>query len=99
MNATSLESHAIQSVAKAIEVSWTSGGLDKLEVYRLSNVPEVWIRKDANMQMFGLVGERYEPLQQSQFVPGLKLEQLLPFIEVMPMTRAVREYRAALKRG
>ncbi|HYQ91776.1 MAG TPA: Uma2 family endonuclease, partial [Candidatus Competibacteraceae bacterium] len=30
----------------AIEVVWTSGGMDKLEVYRDLEVPEVWIWQD-----------------------------------------------------
>jgi Uma2 family endonuclease len=81
----------------AIEVVWTSGGLDKLEVYRKLHVREVWVWKDERIDVFELRGERYERIERSALLPALDLTTLLSFVGVKPMTRAIREYRAALR--
>lgn len=80
----------------AIEVVWTSGGLNKLEIYRKLGVREVWIWKGGRIQVFVLRGESYAEADSSEVLPGIDLSLLLRFIDVKPMTRAVREYRAAL---
>jgi len=54
----------------AIEVVWTSGGIDKLEVYRKLRVREVWIHEKGTLQLFALHGERYEPLAASEVLGG-----------------------------
>jgi hypothetical protein len=81
----------------AIEVVWTSGGLDKLEVYRKLAVREVWIWKRGKLEVFGLRGQEYVPLERSELLPALDLDALVRYIDVKPMTRAVTEYRAALR--
>lgn len=81
----------------AIEVIWTSGGLDKLDVYRKLAVREVWVWKGDRIRMYELRGEVYEPINSSGVLPALDLEQLWRFVGIRPMTRAVREYRAALQ--
>jgi Uma2 family endonuclease len=40
----------------ALEVVWTSGGLDKLDAYRVLGVTEVWQWRDQAMRMFTLRG-------------------------------------------
>jgi Uma2 family endonuclease len=81
----------------AIEVIWTSGGIDKLEVYRKLGVREVWIWKRGRIEVFALRGERYEAIERSELLPGIDLAELVRFVEQQPMTRAVREYRARLR--
>jgi hypothetical protein len=49
------------------------------------------------IEVFVLRGESYARLDRSELLPGIDLTELLRFIEVRPMTRAVREYRAALQ--
>ena len=83
----------------AIEVIWTSGGVDKLEVYKKLHVKEVWIWKAGSMETFSLRGASYERIDRSEVLPGIDLAVLLQFIDVRPMTRAVTEYRAALRRS
>jgi len=81
----------------AIEVIWTSGGLSKLEVYRKLDVREVWIWKASKIEVFTLRDENYVPLERSELLPDIDLEQLLAFVDVKPMTRAVTKYRAVLR--
>jgi Uma2 family endonuclease len=83
----------------AIEVVWTSGGIDKLEVYRKLRVREVWIHERGTLRLFALRGERYEPLAASEVLTGIDHELLCSFVTVRPMTRAVRAFREKLLRG
>jgi Uma2 family endonuclease len=81
----------------AIEVIWTSGGLDKLELYRKLGVREVWIWMRDRFETHALRGERYESMAGSEVLPGIDLEELARYVGITPMSRAVREYRAALE--
>jgi Uma2 family endonuclease len=81
----------------AIEVIWTSGGLSKLDIYRKLGIREVWIWKKGTLTPYVLRGEQYEPIERSELLPGVDLAQLVRYVEVQPMTKAVREYRAALR--
>lgn len=83
----------------AIEVVWTSGGIDKLEVYRKLGVQEVWIWRQGTFEVFSLRDAQYARVERSEIVRGLDLAVLLRFVDVRPMTRAVTEYRAALRTG
>lgn len=81
----------------AIEVIWTHGGVDKLEVYRKLGVREVWVWKDAAIAVYTLRGDAYLPIDRSELLPDLDHALLLRFVETRPMTRAVTEYRALLQ--
>jgi Uma2 family endonuclease len=81
----------------AIEVVWSSGGINKLAIYSKLGVREVWIWKAGRIQIFALRGDAYAEAEASEVLPGIDLALLLRFVDVKPMTRAVREYRAALE--
>jgi Uma2 family endonuclease len=83
----------------AIEVMLARGGLNKLEIYRRLGVREVWVWKRGAIEVFALRGDRYELLPVSELVPAIDLSLLLTFVDVRPMTRAVRAYREAIPRG
>jgi Uma2 family endonuclease len=83
----------------AIEVVWTNGGLDKLEIYRKLGVREVWIWEAGVLSLFELDGDEYKQIPSSGVLAGIDTEQLLRFVEVRPMTRAVREYRELVRGG
>lgn len=84
----------------AIEVIWTSGSVNKLEIYRKLGVPEVWIWRNRELQVYTLgADETYARVERSKLLPGIDLAQLLTFVDTRPMTRAVKEYRAALRAG
>lgn len=54
----------------ALEVVWTSGGIDKLEVYRRLEIPEVWFWIDDRVEVHVLAGDRYERRDTSVLLPG-----------------------------
>jgi len=82
----------------AIEVIWTSGSVNKLDVYRKLGVQEVWVWQQAELRVFSLGGDQtYARIERSRLLPQLDLAELLSFVDIRPMTRAVKEYRAALR--
>jgi Uma2 family endonuclease len=80
-----------------IEVIWTSGRIDKLDIYRQLGVAEVWLWRRGRIQPYCLRGERYEPVAASEVLPGLDLELLTVFIERPTTSEAIRGYREALR--
>ncbi len=82
----------------AIEVIWTSGGLDKLEIYRGLSVREVWVWRHGRIQVHVLKGGRYVEAPRSQLLPELDLERLQSSLLKPDQTQAVRDYRHWLRR-
>ena len=82
----------------AIEVVWTSGGLDKLEIYRKLGVREVWFWIDDKLSVHVLEGRRYVRATRSHLLKGLDLELLARSARHASPAKAPRLYRAALRR-
>lgn len=83
----------------AIEVIWTSGGLDKLEVYRGLGVREVWLWREEVLSIHVLRGHGYVASERSEVLPEIDLALLASFLKAESQTQAVRQYRAALRGG
>jgi Uma2 family endonuclease len=81
----------------AIEVIWTAGGLDKLEIYRKLGVGEVWFYERGSLKFFRLRGETYEECQRSPLLPGVDPELFLRCMAEPSQVAAVRSLRAALR--
>ena len=81
----------------ALEVVWTSGLVDKMEVYRGLGVREVWVWRKGRIDVNLLRGDRYERAARSELLPGLDLELLATFLGRRDQTTAVREFRAVLR--
>ena len=64
----------------AIEVVETSGGINKLEVYRKLGVGEVWFFKNNQFEIYQLQGETYQQIAQSQVLPNLDLNMLAEYV-------------------
>lgn len=77
----------------AIEVIWTSGGLDKLEIYRKLAVPEVWFYERGSLKFFALQGESYEECSRSPLLPGADPDLLLSCMAEPSQAAAVRALR------
>ena len=54
-----------------LEVIRTNPLLDKLDVYRGFDVPEVWLFRNAEFELYRLAGDRYERIPRSSFLPEL----------------------------
>jgi Uma2 family endonuclease len=81
----------------AIEVIWTSGGLDKLEIYARLGIGEVWFWRDGRIEVHVLRGDRYESAERSALFPHLDVALLCSFLDRPTALQAVRAFRDALK--
>lgn len=80
----------------AIEVIWTSGGLDKLEIFRKLDVREVWVWRRGRIGIHALRGEGYQEIPASEILPGIDLDQLLSCLDHPTASQAIRAYRELL---
>jgi Uma2 family endonuclease len=83
----------------AIEVIWTSGGLDKLQIYRKLRVREVWIWRRNELTAHALRDLFYQPVSESQILPGIDLGQLAGFLDQPTTSAAIRAYRDLLRKA
>ena len=83
----------------AIEVTWTSGGIEKLEIYRRLRVSEVWVWEKGTIQIHVLTGDQYQPAVRSRVFPDLDVPMLASFLEHPTALQAVRAFREALEGG
>ena len=80
-----------------IEVIWTSGSIDKLEIYRRLKVGEVWFWKNDVLSVHVLSEGRYQMAERSALFPELDLKLLCSFLDRRSATEAMRDFRAALR--
>jgi Uma2 family endonuclease len=81
----------------AVEVMWTHGGIDKLDVYRGLGVREVWIWMKDEPKAYELRGGAYVEISQSVVIPALSPSFIAGFLDCETQTEAVRKLRAALR--
>jgi Uma2 family endonuclease len=80
----------------AIEVMWTHGGLDKLDVYRGLGVREVWIWKKEKLKAYELRGDAYVEISRSVVIPGLTPSFIEGFLDCETQTEAMMMLRRAV---
>lgn len=78
----------------AIDVVWTSGGLDKLTVYQGLRIPEVWFWTNGGLHLYVLQGDGYVENPRSELLPGFDPELLTQYMNMQNQTQAVRAFRS-----
>jgi len=83
----------------------TSGGINKLEVYRRLNIKEVWLWQNQRFSLYYLREETpvnfietcgYESIDRSVILPDLDLEMLAEYVQYANSLRAAKEFRQRL---
>lgn len=80
----------------AIEVIWSSTGLNKREIFRKLGVRELWTWRRGGFTVHALRGDTYEELSRSEVLPGIDLDEVASFLDRPSASQAMREYRSAL---
>ena len=80
----------------AIEVVFTSGGIDKLQLYKRLGIPEVWFWEDGVLSIYYL-REEYEQVDRSELLPELDIALLVRHITYFDQYDAVTEFIKALR--
>ena len=82
-----------------IEVVHTSGGIDKLEVWRRLGAREAWFWINGRIYVYCLVDGAYRECATSVAIPGIDLDAIARIVattERSEQTEAVRAYRKSL---
>ena len=80
----------------AIEVVVTSGGADKLEIYRRLRVKEAWFWQDEGFAIFCLQGDRYQESDRSELLPDLDFNVFAQWVRHPSSLEAVKRFRRSL---
>jgi len=82
-----------------LEIALTSGGVDKLEIYRRFKVPEVWFWRRNKLEIFALSEtEVYRSLTRSRLLPGLDIALLKRCVSIRSWQRARQAFRTGLSK-
>ncbi len=86
----------------AIEVVFSSGGINKLEVYKRLKIKEVWFWEDGVLEIYHLRGEGnkfyYEKISSSEEVKGIDLDLFLCCINMVNHVDAIKTFQQALQK-
>ncbi len=86
----------------AIEVVFTSGGINKLEAYKRLKIAEVWFWEDGVLEIYHLREEgdqlRYEKVTTSEAVPGIDLELLLRCVTMVNHVDAIKTFQQVIQK-
>jgi Uma2 family endonuclease len=82
----------------AIEVQWTRGGIDKLEIYAGLGVREVWIwHRTRTISVHVLRGDAYAEVTTSELLPDLDLALMASLVPTEDQSEAVATLRRAMR--
>ncbi len=85
----------------AIEIIFSSGGINKLEAYKRLRISEVWFWQDGVLALYHLRGDGeqldYERIEQSESVSGIDLELLLRCINMVNHVEAVKTFQQGIQ--
>jgi Uma2 family endonuclease len=85
----------------AIEIVFSSGGIDKLEAYKRLKIAEVWFWEDGVLEVYHLRGAGegmyYEKIMQSEAVPGIDFELLLRCVNMVNHVEALRTFQQGIQ--
>jgi Uma2 family endonuclease len=86
----------------AIEVVFSSGGINKLEAYKRLKIAEVWFWEDGVLEIYHLREEidqwHYEKIASSEAIPGIDLELLLRCVNMVNHVEAIRTFQQGIQK-
>ncbi|PSB15360.1 Uma2 family endonuclease [Phormidesmis priestleyi ULC007] len=80
-----------------LEITVTSGGISKLEIYKRLKVPEVWFWEDGTISAYCLQENGYERVAQSSLLPDLDLVVLAQYSRMADQYDAVNEFTQVIR--
>ncbi|ACB52914.1 hypothetical protein cce_3566 [Crocosphaera subtropica ATCC 51142] len=81
----------------AIEVVYTSGGVDTLEIYRRLGVIEVWFWQNEQFTIYCLENDSYQVKSNSQLLPNLDLNLMAEYVTINDPLEAITQWRKQVK--
>ena len=83
----------------ALEVIYTSGGVDILKIYQRLGVREVWFWQNQQFKVYCLQDNNYQEKNQSQLLPDLDLALMAQYVTVNDPLEAIIQWRQQVRVG
>lgn len=80
----------------AVEVVFSSGGVNKLEKYKRFTVTEVWFWENNQLSIYYLRNENYEKVNQSILLPDLDIDLLIRCVSLPSRPQAKKQFLAGI---
>ena len=80
----------------AIEVVYTSGGVDTLKIYQRLGIGEVWFWQNNEFAIYCLENDNYQQQQQSKLLPDLDLTLFAQYVVIQDPLDAIVQWRKAI---
>jgi Uma2 family endonuclease len=80
----------------AIEVTVSSGGINKLEAYQRLQISEVWFWEKGELLVYTLAKSGYKQVKQSVLLPKLDLTLFVNCVNLTNHSLALRKFRESL---
>jgi Uma2 family endonuclease len=81
----------------AIEVTITSGGIDKLAKYQRLKIAEVWFWENNQLVLYQLREDNYEQISRSEFLPDLDIALLVRCVQISDILTARNEFMNGIR--
>ena len=81
----------------AIEVVYSSGGVDTLEIYRRLGVIEVWFWQNQTFTIYCLENDSYQTKSNSQVLTNLDLNLMAQYVTINDPLEAINQWRKQIK--
>jgi Uma2 family endonuclease len=81
----------------AIEVIYSSGNIDILEIYKRLQVKEVWLWQNNELKIYCLDNNEYAQVISSQVLPNLDIKFLIKYVSQPNLRLAVKEFRQEVR--
>ena len=84
----------------AIEVTVTSGGINKLAIYARLQIPEVWFWEDGTIEVYCLrENELYEKVLQSELIPDIDIELVAEHSRMNDQYDAIKSFTEKIRKN
>jgi Uma2 family endonuclease len=84
----------------AIEVTVTSGGINKLAIYTRLKIPEVWFWQDGTIEIYcWRTAGAYEKVNRSELLPDLDIDLLVAHSRMADQYDAIQSFVKILRQG
>jgi Uma2 family endonuclease len=80
----------------AVEVVFSSGGINKLEKYKRFTITEVWFWENNQLSIYYLRDENYEKVNQSILLPDLDIDLLICCMSLPSRPQAKKQFLAGI---
>lgn len=82
----------------AIEIIFSSGGIDSLQIYKNLQIREVWFWQQNELRIYSLDNDKYIEVKSSKVLPDLDIKLLTKYIAQSNLRLAIKKFRQEIQK-